>query len=188
MVQRSAALLLLVAVGLGLAHGSLMAIDLGSEYLKVCLIKPGRTPIAIVVNEMSRRKSPALVGLANGDRLLGEEAFSFAIRFPTTVFSRARDLLGRSAADPFVQNMLSANLLPYELVDHAERKTAMAKVNATTAYLAEELVVSACTPLAHAAAVHRDRVFVCRPLSNTSAAIVFAVHTYTLLFSPTVCW
>jgi hypoxia up-regulated 1 len=119
-----------------------MAIDLGSEYLKVCLIKPGRTPIAIVVNEMSRRKSPALVGMAGEDRLLGEEAFSFAIRYPTTVFSRTRDLLGRSAADPYVQNMLAANLLPYELVDHPERKTAMAKINGSTAYLAEELVVS----------------------------------------------
>ncbi|KIZ04287.1 hypothetical protein MNEG_3673 [Monoraphidium neglectum] len=89
---------------------------------------------------MSRRKSPALVGMAGEDRLLGEEAFSFAIRYPTTVFSRTRDLLGRSAADPYVQNMLAANLLPYELVDHPERKTAMAKINGSTAYLAEELV------------------------------------------------
>jgi hypothetical protein len=38
--------------------------------------------------------------------------------------------------------MLAANLLPYELVDHPERKTAMAKINGSTAYLAEELVVS----------------------------------------------
>ena len=123
------------------ASGSLMAVDLGSEYLKVCLIKPGRTPIAIVVNEMSRRKSPALVGLAGEDRLLGEEAFSFAIRYPTTVFSRTRDFLGRGATDAYVQNLLKANALPYELVNHPQRKTVMARVNSTAAYMAEELVV-----------------------------------------------
>jgi hypothetical protein len=141
--RSGALLLLLLAAGAGLAHGSLMAIDLGSEYLRAVLIKPsGRgSPLQIVVNEMSRRKSPALVGVAGEDRLLGEEAFSFAIRYPTTVFSRTRDMLGRSARDPIVQNMLSTNLLPYELLDHPERGTVMAKVNSTAAYLAEELVV-----------------------------------------------
>jgi hypoxia up-regulated 1 len=68
------ALLLLASVLIVSCHASLMAIDLGSEYLKVCLIKPGRTPIAIVVNEMSRRKSPALVGFVKGERLVSEEA------------------------------------------------------------------------------------------------------------------
>lgn len=134
---------LLLLLGAGLAHGSLMAIDLGSDYMRAVLVKPsGRgNPLQIVVNEMSRRKSPALVGVAGEDRLLGEEASSFAIRYPTTIFSRSRDLLGRSAADPFVQNLLSANALPYQLEDHPERKTVMARVNETAAYLAEELVV-----------------------------------------------
>jgi hypoxia up-regulated 1 len=144
-LRRSGALLLLaLCAWAGAARASLMAIDLGSEYLRAVLIKPtGRgSPLQIVVNEMSRRKSPALVGVAGEDRLLGEEAFSFAIRYPNTVFARTRDLLGRSAKDAFVQNMLASNLLPYELVDHAERGTVMAKVNETAAYLAEELVVS----------------------------------------------
>lgn len=49
LVGAVAALLLLAAT----ANGALMSIDLGSEYLKVCLVKPGRTPISIAVNEMS---------------------------------------------------------------------------------------------------------------------------------------
>lgn len=55
---------------------------------QVCLVKPGRTPISIVVNEMSKRKTPALVGLVQEggsegvSRVLGEEAFSLAIRYP----------------------------------------------------------------------------------------------------------
>jgi hypoxia up-regulated 1 len=150
LLRRSAALAALVVLlaacsGPAPAHASLMAIDLGSEYLRAVLIKPTArgSPIQVVTNEMSRRKSPALVGVAGDDRLLGEEAFSFGIRYPTTVFSRTRDMLGRSASHPFVQNLLSSSQLPYELVDHPERKTAMAKVNETAAYLAEELVVSA---------------------------------------------
>jgi len=138
----AAVVALLAASG---AQASLMAIDLGSEYLRAVLIKPTArgSPIQVVVNEMSRRKSPALVGVAGDDRLLGEEASSFTIRYPNTMFSRTRDMLGRSASDPYVQNLLSANLLPYELVDHPERKTIMAKVNESASYLAEELVVSA---------------------------------------------
>lgn len=124
------------------AQGSLMAIDLGSEYLKVCLVKPGRTPISIVVNEMSRRKSPALVGIVEEERVLGEEASSLGIRYPNLIFSQLRNLLGRSAGDAEVQRLVQQNLLPYTVVDHPERGTAALQVNETTSYLVEELVVS----------------------------------------------
>ena len=30
----------------------------------------------------------------NGERLLGEEAFSFAVRYPEQIVARARDMLG----------------------------------------------------------------------------------------------
>jgi hypothetical protein len=124
------------------AQGSLMAIDLGSEYLKVCLVKPGRTPISIVVNEMSRRKSPALVGIVEEERVLGEEAFSLGIRCPNVIFSQLRNLLGRSAGDAEVQRLVQQNLLPYTVVDHPQRGTAALQINETTLYLVEELVVS----------------------------------------------
>lgn len=123
------------------AHGSLMAVDLGSEYLKVCLVKPGRTPISIVVNEMSRRKSPALVGLVEEGRVLGEEAYSLNIRYPNSIFSQLRNLLGRSANDAEVKRVLEDNLLPYIVNDHPARGTAALPYNDTTTYLIEELVV-----------------------------------------------
>lgn len=123
-------------------HGSLMAIDLGSEFLKVCLVKPGRTPISIVVNEMSKRKSPALVGLVEDERVVSEEAFSFAIRYPNTIYSQLRNLLGRSAQDAEVQRVLQDNMLLYKVVDHPLRGTCAVQANETTSYLVEELVVS----------------------------------------------
>lgn len=144
-VQRLLAAALLCQL-LAACTASLMAIDLGSEYLKVCLIKPGRTPISIVVNEMSRRKSPALVGVINDDRVLGEEAFTFAIRYPEKIFARTRDSLGRSKGDPVVSALMAEHHLPYELVDHQDRHTVAYKVNSTQSYLAEELVVSQMRP------------------------------------------
>lgn len=123
-------------------QASLMAVDLGSEFVKVCLVKPGRTPISIVVNEMSKRKAPALVGLVDGDRVVGEEAFSLAIRYPTHIYPQLRNLLGFSAADGEVQRQLKDGKLLYKVVDHPLRGTAAVQVNATTSYLVEELVVS----------------------------------------------
>jgi hypoxia up-regulated 1 len=145
MGRSRAPLVALVAVLFAMAGGcsaSLMAIDFGSEYLKVCLIKPGKIPIAIVVNEMSKRKTPALVGEVAGDRVSGEEASSLAVRYPDLIFSRVRDVLGRTADDPMVVDMLKEHKLPYELVNDPVRKTAAFKINSTTSYLAEELQVS----------------------------------------------
>ena len=41
--------------------GPLMAVDLGGEFIKVSVVKPGRTPISIVPNEMSKRRTSAQV-------------------------------------------------------------------------------------------------------------------------------
>ena len=136
---------LLLAVLSQHASASLMAIDFGSEFVKVCLIKPGRTPIAVVVNEMSRRKTPALVGVLSKDRLIGEEAFSFAVRYPDTIFQRARDLLGKPADDPTLARMLKDHYLPHETVWHPSRRVAAYKLGENSSIGAEELVV--CTDL-----------------------------------------
>lgn len=38
-----------------------MAVDFGGEFIKVSVVKPGRTPISIVPNEMSKRRTSAQV-------------------------------------------------------------------------------------------------------------------------------
>ena len=45
---------------MAVAHGAIMAVDLGSEWLKVSVVKPGRSPFSIVVNEMCARSRPSL--------------------------------------------------------------------------------------------------------------------------------
>lgn len=81
------ALLALVGVQ-SAAAGPLMAIDFGGEFIKVSVVKPGRTPISIVPNEMSKRRTTAAVAFVNGDRLLGEEAAALAVRYPDRVYAR----------------------------------------------------------------------------------------------------
>ena len=103
------------------AAAALFAIDLGAEFLKLSIVKPGRIPISIVINEMSKRKTPALVAFTDGDRLVGEEAASIAARFPERVYGRVIDLLGRPADDPALAAMLKASYRPYTLVPAANR-------------------------------------------------------------------
>ena len=52
------------------------------------MVKPGRNPISVVLNEASKRKTGALVGFINGDRLLGEEAVTASARYPDKVYAR----------------------------------------------------------------------------------------------------
>ena len=68
--------------------GPLMAVDLGGEFIKVAMVKAGRTPISIVPNEMSKRRTSAQVAFVGGDRLLGEEAAALGVRFPDRVYAR----------------------------------------------------------------------------------------------------
>jgi hypoxia up-regulated 1 len=153
----AAILVMLLAAGSQPAHAAIFALDLGSEFLKVSLVKPGRTPIAVVTNEMSKRKTPALVGFAPAagdgkgfDRLQGEEASSFAVRYPTTTIARARDLLAKPADDPSIVRMMADNSLPFKVVQHPVTQLAGVQLSPDTVLTAEEVVVRAVMRPVHA--------------------------------------
>ena len=67
--------------------GPVMAVDLGGEFLKVSLVRPGR-PVSIAINEFSKRKTSAQVAFVNEERLLGEDAAALAPRYPEYVVGR----------------------------------------------------------------------------------------------------
>lgn len=53
-----------------------IGIDIGSEFIKVGIARP-RHPIDIVLNEQTKRKTPAVVAFRDGtERFLGESAKS----------------------------------------------------------------------------------------------------------------
>ena len=69
---------LLVTLGLGAlptANAAVAAIDLGTEWFKVSLVKPG-VPMEIVLNRETKRKTASIVGLRNEERLFGEDAIA----------------------------------------------------------------------------------------------------------------
>ncbi|GMT16780.1 hypothetical protein PFISCL1PPCAC_8077, partial [Pristionchus fissidentatus] len=71
-----------------------MSIDLGSQYLKMGVIKQG-SPMEIVLNKESRRKTPTLIGMRNGERFFSEPAAQLSLRFPKSVFIHINDVLGK---------------------------------------------------------------------------------------------
>jgi molecular chaperone DnaK (HSP70) len=76
-----------------------MSIDLGSEYMKIGLVKPG-VPMEIVLNKESRRKTPTIIALRNGERFFGDVAaqmvkFTELIKYIIFRVSSFRQILSR---------------------------------------------------------------------------------------------
>jgi hypoxia up-regulated 1 len=117
-----------------------LGIDYGSEYVKVSIVAPGRTPISIVINEISKRKSTAAVAFTGGDRWLMEEAMNYNARFPERVFTRLRDLLGKETSVQSFQDYLKKYQLPFAVVPDETRGTARIVSEGGVEYAVEELV------------------------------------------------
>jgi hypoxia up-regulated 1 len=128
------------------ALGSLIAIDLGGSYVKVAVVQAARKPISIAENEMSKRQTPVIVGFANGQRFLGEDAVTMSGREPDKFIEHLRDLIGRRADDPEVQNILKSNFRNYDVVPDEKRGTVRFRIPGNDhLFSIEELVVRNCT-------------------------------------------
>uniref|UniRef100_A0A8D2ZS95 Hypoxia up-regulated protein 1 n=1 Tax=Scophthalmus maximus TaxID=52904 RepID=A0A8D2ZS95_SCOMX len=71
---------------------AVMSVDLGSEWMKMAIVKPG-VPMEIVLNKESRRKTPIAVCLKETERLFGDNALS--VKNPKTVYRHLQSLLGK---------------------------------------------------------------------------------------------
>ncbi|KAI9725963.1 MAG: lumenal Hsp70 protein [Chrysothrix sp. TS-e1954] len=101
-------LLLLLACEYTLAASAVLGIDLGTEYIKAALVKPG-IPLEIVLTKDSKRKEtsaiafkPSTLGQQDEasfpERLYGGDALALAPRYPGEVYPNLKPLLG-SASD-----------------------------------------------------------------------------------------
>ena len=126
------------------AFGALFAVDLGSEYVKVALIKPGRQPISVVNNEFSKRKTPAAVAFQSATRLYGEDALTLLSKTPERVFLRIRDFLGRNASDVFLHDLFGADRKwkpSYVYVEDVKRNTIQFDIGVGETLTVEEILV-----------------------------------------------
>lgn len=140
----ASALFLSILLLAGTASGALFAVDLGSEFVKVALIKLGRVPISVVNNELSKRKTPAAVAFQSQTRLYGEDAIGLATKLPQRVFVRIRDFLGRNATDPFLADLFGADPKwkpPYQYLQDTERSTVQFDIGDGDALTTEEILV-----------------------------------------------
>lgn len=117
---------------------AVMSVDLGSESMKIAIVKPG-VPMEIVLNKESRRKTPVAVVLKENERLFGDSAVGMAAKSPKLTFRYFQDLLGKHMENPQVAEYQS-RFPEHELVKDARRGTVMFKLSDKTQYTPEEIL------------------------------------------------
>ncbi|KAK6233692.1 hypothetical protein QUC31_006098 [Theobroma cacao] len=139
MLFRVGIFLSLLSLFLIKSESAVSSIDLGSEWMKVAVVnlKPGQSPITIAINEMSKRKSPALVAFQSEARLLAEEAAGIVARYPDKVFSNLRDMIGKPYQD--VKRFADSMYLPFDIMEDS-RGAARIRVSDDVSYSVEELL------------------------------------------------
>ncbi|XP_010540828.1 PREDICTED: heat shock 70 kDa protein 17-like [Tarenaya hassleriana] len=122
------------------SESAVSSVDLGSEWLKAAVVnlKRGQSPISVAINEMSKRKSPALVAFQSGTRLLGEEAAGITARYPNKVYSQLRDMVGKSFKH--VKDKLDSMYLPFDIVEDSRGAVGIKVDDDSTIYSVEELL------------------------------------------------
>ncbi|RYP54071.1 hypothetical protein DL768_001073 [Monosporascus sp. mg162] len=134
------------------AVSAVLGVDLGTEYIKATLVKPG-IPLEIVLTKDSRRKETSAVAFkpfrdapASGaypERAYGSDAMALAARFPSDVYPNLKTLLGLPTDDTIVQEYLARHPA-LQLEAHKTRHTAAFKSKAFTAeeeaWMVEELL------------------------------------------------
>lgn len=94
-----------------LAASAVLGVDLGTEYIKATLVKPG-IPLEIVLTKDSRRKELSAVAFKPyknpqagefPERLYGSDAMSLSARFPGDVYPNLKSLLGLPADNTLVK-------------------------------------------------------------------------------------
>ncbi|KAF4460937.1 hypoxia up-regulated 1 [Fusarium albosuccineum] len=134
------------------AAAAVLGVDLGTEYIKAALVKPG-IPLEIVLTKDSRRKETSAVvfkpsrnGPQKGqfpERAYGADAMALAPRFPSDVYPNLKTILGLTADDAVVKEY-AARHPALQLQAHPSRGTATFKSKAFTAeeeaWMVEELL------------------------------------------------
>ncbi|XP_018421665.1 PREDICTED: hypoxia up-regulated protein 1 isoform X1 [Nanorana parkeri] len=117
---------------------AVMSVDLGCEWLKIAIVKPG-VPMEIVLNKESRRKTPFAVTLKDDERLFGDSATGMAAKNPKVTFRFFQDLLGKGAENPQVE-AFKRNFPQYNIVKDEMRGTALFKLSEEATYSPEEVL------------------------------------------------
>nr|KJB22069.1 hypothetical protein B456_004G027900 [Gossypium raimondii] len=89
---------------------SVVGFDIGNEKCVIAAVK--QRGVDVLLNDESKRETPALVCFGEKQRFLGSAAAASAMMHPKTTVSQVKRLIGRKFQDPDVQNEL--RMLPFE--------------------------------------------------------------------------
>ncbi|XP_062392611.1 hypoxia up-regulated protein 1 isoform X1 [Sardina pilchardus] len=117
---------------------AVMSVDLGSEWVKIALVKPG-VPMEIVLNKESRRKTPVAVCLKDNERLFGDSALGVSVKNPKVVYRYIQSLLGKREDNP--QVLLYKQHFPeHQLEKDEQRGTTIFRLSEEMVYSPEEIL------------------------------------------------
>ncbi|KAF9930977.1 hypothetical protein BGZ75_003420 [Mortierella antarctica] len=119
------------------ADAAVIAIDYGTDWFKVALVKPG-IPLDIVLNTESKRKTPSAITIRGDERTFGSDSLTLATRFPQDSFIGLKRILGRDYDDDHCVEY--RNTFTNNMSKDPVRGTAVLETTAGTKYTAEELV------------------------------------------------
>ncbi|KAG7224627.1 hypothetical protein INR49_011380 [Caranx melampygus] len=117
---------------------AVMSVDLGSEWMKMAIVKPG-VPMEIVLNKESRRKTPTVVCLKENERLFGDSALGVSVKNPKTVYRHLQSILGKKHNNPHVA-LYQKRFPEHQLQEDPLRGTVYFKNSEEMQYTPEELL------------------------------------------------
>uniref|UniRef100_A0A8C5BAU3 Hypoxia up-regulated protein 1 n=1 Tax=Gadus morhua TaxID=8049 RepID=A0A8C5BAU3_GADMO len=121
-----------------LSSVAVMSVDLGSEWMKIAIVKPG-VPMEIALNSESRRKTPIAVCLKETERLFGDNALGVSVKNPKLVYRHLQSLLGKKHDNPQV-GLYQKTFPEHQLLEDPVRGTPYFKYADDLNYTPEELL------------------------------------------------
>ena len=101
----------ILALVAAVASANVIGIDFGTEFMKVALVQPG-SPLEIVTNTVSKRKSETVVAFVRGERLFASDAYGSLSRKPEQSYARLTEYLGRSETHPSIETLRTKSYFP----------------------------------------------------------------------------
>ena len=97
----------------------MLGIDLGSEYFKICVIKPGK-PFMMMENLLSQTKTEFGISLKDDEITYAHDALSKKAKSPSNAFNYLTEFLGKIKNSEKISEYLKDYFLAYELTSENE--------------------------------------------------------------------
>ncbi|RHZ78735.1 hypothetical protein Glove_156g20 [Diversispora epigaea] len=130
-------ILLITLFALSVSEATVMAVDYGTDWFKVALVKPG-IPLDIVLNRDSKRKTASVINIRGEERIYGADAINLGARFPFNTYFSLKKVIGRLADDVYSKEYQS--IFPNKINSDPIRGTVTFQHNETTVFSVEELL------------------------------------------------